>query len=37
MVISWNENTVATNSQQASAYTTNGTTVPVSFTLYVVP
>ena len=37
MVISWAENTVATNTQQASAYTTNGTTVPVSFTLYVVP
>jgi type IV pilus assembly protein PilV len=33
MVITWNENTVASNTQQASA----GTTVPVSFTLYVVP
>jgi type IV pilus assembly protein PilV len=37
MVINWSENTVATNTQQASAYTTNGTTVPVYFTLYVVP
>jgi type IV pilus assembly protein PilV len=37
MVISWNENTVAMNQQQASAYATNGSTVPVSYTLYVVP
>jgi type IV pilus assembly protein PilV len=37
IVISWNENTVAMTSQQAANSTTNGSTVPVSYTLYVVP
>jgi type IV pilus assembly protein PilV len=35
IVISWNENTVAMTSQQAA--NTTGLTVPVSYTLYVVP
>jgi type IV pilus assembly protein PilV len=37
IVISWNENTVAMTSQQATNSTANGSTVPVSYTLYVVP
>jgi type IV pilus assembly protein PilV len=37
IVIGWSENTVAVNSQQAANSTTNGSTVPVSYTLYVVP
>jgi type IV pilus assembly protein PilV len=35
--ITWNENTVALTSQQASQSVSAGSTVPVSFTLYVVP
>jgi hypothetical protein len=35
--ISWNENTVALTSQEATAMATNGSTVAVSYTLYVVP
>jgi type IV pilus assembly protein PilV len=37
IAISWNENTVAMTSQQAANSTANGSTVPVSYTLYVVP
>jgi type IV pilus assembly protein PilV len=35
--ISWNENTVAMTSQQATQSAAAGSTVPVNFTLYVVP
>jgi type IV pilus assembly protein PilV len=37
IAISWNENTVALTSQQQSAISTNGSTVAVGYTLYVVP
>jgi type IV pilus assembly protein PilV len=37
IVINWNENTVALTTQEANAISTNGSTVPVSYTLYVVP
>ena len=35
--ISWNENTVALTSQQAANSVASGSTVPVSYSLYVVP
>jgi type IV pilus assembly protein PilV len=35
--ITWNENTVALTSQEAAESLSAGSTVPVSFTLYVVP
>jgi len=35
--IQWNENTVALTSQEAANSTSNGSNVPVSYTLYVVP
>lgn len=35
--IKWNENTVALTSQEATQSVNNGSTVPVDFTLYVVP
>jgi type IV pilus assembly protein PilV len=35
--ISWNENTVALTSQEASQIASAGSTVPVNFNLYVVP
>jgi type IV pilus assembly protein PilV len=35
--INWNENTVALTSQQAANSTNNGSTVAVSYSLYVVP
>lgn len=37
IIINWNENTVAMTSQQATNSTNNGSTVAVSYTLYVVP
>jgi type IV pilus assembly protein PilV len=35
--INWNENTVALTTQQASNSVANGSTIPVSYNLYVVP
>ncbi len=37
IAITWTENTVAMTSQQATQSANNGSTVPVAFTLYVVP
>jgi type IV pilus assembly protein PilV len=37
ITISWNENTVALTTQQAANSAANGSTLPVSYTLYVVP
>jgi type IV pilus assembly protein PilV len=37
IAITWNENTVAMNTQEATNSTNNGSTVPVSYSLYVVP
>jgi type IV pilus assembly protein PilV len=37
ILITWAENTVALTTQEASAMSTNGSTVTVSYTLYVVP
>jgi type IV pilus assembly protein PilV len=37
IIISWNENTVALTTQQAANSVATGSTIPVSYTLYVVP
>jgi type IV pilus assembly protein PilV len=37
ITINWSENTVALNSQESTQSVNNGSTVPVSFSLYVVP
>jgi type IV pilus assembly protein PilV len=37
VTIAWNENTVALTTQQAANSVANGSTIPVSYTLYVVP